>query len=173
MSSGSRNAERVRHQALTFVICMVLWLLLTASLAPAELVAGLAVSALAVLFSRDRAPVLGGIRLYPGAVAAFLLYVASFTRALVMANLDMARRVLSPRIPLRPEMIRIRTGLASGLGRLALANSITLTPGTLTVDVEEDELTVHWVDCPPDADLQTLTEQVAGEFEQHLKGFLQ
>ena len=93
--------------------------------------------------------------------------------ALVRANLDMARRVLTPALPLRPAMVQIRTSLRSDLGRLVLANSITLTPGTLSVDVDGDALVVHWVDCPPDTDMAAATQQIAGAFERHLRGFLE
>ena len=48
------------------------------------------------------------------------------------ANLDLARRVLTPSLPIRPAMVLVSTSLRSDLGRLVLANSITLTPGTLT-----------------------------------------
>ena len=54
-----------------------------------------------------------------------------------------------------------------------LANSITLTPGTLTVDVEGDALLVHWIDCPPGTDIATATQTIASGFERHLRGFLQ
>jgi multicomponent Na+:H+ antiporter subunit E len=109
----------------------------------------------------------------PGAPLAFLLYLVSLARALILANLDMARRVLTPSLPIRPALVHINTSLRSELGRLTLANSITLTPGTLTVDVEHDTLTVHWVDCPPGTDMQAATEEIAGGFERHLRGFLE
>ena len=50
-------------------------------------------------------------------------------------------------------MVRITTSLRSDLGRLVLANSITLTPGTLSVDIDGETLLVHWIDCPPGTDI--------------------
>ena len=125
------------------------------------------------VLAAGRSPLMAGIRLTPKAPLAFFAYLAWLMRALVLANLDMARRVLTPSLPIRPALVHVKTSLRSELGRLALANSITLTPGTLTVDVEEDTLTVHWVDCPPGTDTQTATEDIAGGFERHLRGFLQ
>ena len=58
----------------------------------------------------------------------------------------MARRVLSPSLPLSPEIVEVQTGLESSLGKLLLANSVTLTPGTLAVDVIDDRILVHWVE---------------------------
>jgi len=61
----------------------------------------------------------------------------------VKANVDVARRILDPRLPIRPELIRVRAGQRDDLGRAIYANSITLTPGTVSVGVEEDEIVVH------------------------------
>jgi len=84
----------------------------------------------------------------------------------------MARRILTPSLPLNPEVVEVKTELQSDLGRLLLANSITLTPGTLTVDVKDDRLLVHWVDCRPGTDLEQATQAIAAGFERHIKGFL-
>ena len=62
---------------------------------------------------------------------------------IVKANVDVARRILSSRRPISPVMIRVKAGQRSELGRTIYANSITLTPGTVSVEVEGDEITVH------------------------------
>ena len=61
----------------------------------------------------------------------------------IIANLDVARRILDPRLPISPTVIRLRAGQKTELGRVIYANSITLTPGTVTIDVEGDEFVVH------------------------------
>lgn len=155
-----------------FFMAFGLWLLLTGSLAAAEVMAGFLVATAVAVLAAERARLLEGLILSPAAAIALLRYLGSFLRALVAANADMARRVLSPSLPLRPALVRVETGLESDLGRLVLANSITLTPGTLTVDVEGNQLLVHWVDCPPNSDLPAITQAIAGDFERHLKGFL-
>ena len=86
--------------------------------------------------------------------------------------MDVARRVLSPSLPLRPALVEVRTELHSSLGRLILANSITLTPGTLSVDVREEYLLIHWIDAPPEIDIEGATRKITSRFERHLKGFL-
>jgi multicomponent Na+:H+ antiporter subunit E len=76
----------------------------------------------------------------------FLGYVIGpFFVALCKANLDVAYRVVTGRI--KPGIVRISPGLKTDLGLSMLANSITLTPGTLSVDVDEDsnDLYVHWI----------------------------
>ena len=59
------------------------------------------------------------------------------------SNLDVARRILSPRVPIAPRLIRVRARQRSAVGRAIFANSITLTPGTVSVDVDGDTIVVH------------------------------
>jgi multicomponent Na+:H+ antiporter subunit E len=91
---------------------------------------------------------------------------------LIRANLDMARRVISPGLLINPCMVEVRTQLRSDLGRMLLANSITLTPGTLSVRVQDDHLLVHWIDSPRGIDIDAATRQIAEGFESHIRGFL-
>ena len=88
---------------------------------------------------------------------------------MVRANLDVARRVLSPRLPLDPAVVTVRTSLISPLGRLLLASSITLTPGTLTIDVREDLIDVHWIDGAGHADIESATQAIVATFERSLR----
>jgi len=75
-------------------------------------------------------------------------YLLSFSRELVVANLQVLRIVLSPRIRIRPGILAYQTRCRSPFGVTMLANSITLTPGTLSVDISEDNRTifVHTLD---------------------------
>lgn len=161
-----------RHYLLGFAVALLLWVLLTGSLRADELAAGVVVALAVTVVSGPRLAVLEGIRLEPTAPLHLVRYLGAFLVALVRSNLDVARRVLAPSLPLRPAVVEVATELRSPLGRLVLANSITLTPGTLTVDVQGDRLLVHWIDCPPDADLPASTRAIAAAFERHLRGFL-
>ncbi len=71
------------------------------------------------------------------------LYGIWLLKEIVQANLDVARRIINPRLPIRPQMIRIKSSQQGELGRVIFANSITLTPGTVSVDVDGDEVVVH------------------------------
>ena len=160
------------HYIFVFSILLLLWMLLTGSLDAQELVAGAVVSLAVTLLFGERFTILTGFRFSWLAPFHILTYLGSFFIALLRANLDLAGRVLSPSLPINPALVEIRTRLKSPLGRLLLANTITLTPGTLTVDVEGDRLLVHWVYCPPGTDLQRATEQISAAFERRLAGFL-
>jgi multicomponent Na+:H+ antiporter subunit E len=147
-------------------------MLLASSLDPAEIITGLIVAAVVTLASRPYLSLFSGLRLSPGAILPFINYLAVFVIALIRANLDMARRVLSPSLPLRPGVVEVNTQLKSSLGRLILANSITLTPGTLTLDIQSERILIHWIDIPPGSDVESATRNITDKFERHLKGFV-
>ncbi len=62
---------------------------------------------------------------------------------IVKANIDVARRILDPKLPIHPRLIRLQASQRSELGLVIYANSITLTPGTVSVQVEAGEILVH------------------------------
>jgi multicomponent Na+:H+ antiporter subunit E len=71
------------------------------------------------------------------------------------ANVDVARRILNPRLPIHPAVIRVKTSQRRDAGRVIYANCITLTPGTVSVDVEGDEIVVHALTREAAAELAT------------------
>jgi multicomponent Na+:H+ antiporter subunit E len=151
----------------------VIWLLLVMSLDPIEWAAGLVVAVVTALLAAPHLEILDGIKLTPALPWHVLRYLAVFLRALIASNIDMARRVASPSLPIRPGMVEVSIQLQSPLGRLLLANSITLTPGTLSVDVIEDRIQVHWIDITPGADMIAATRAISQQFETHLREFLE
>ena len=72
-----------------------------------------------------------------------------------LANLHVARRILDPKLPIHPSVIRVKPGQKSDLGRVIYANSITLTPGTVSVDIDENGITVHALTRQAASDLET------------------
>ena len=87
---------------------------------------------------------------------------------LVRANINMMRYVYAPRIDVDPGVVMVKTGLKSPIGRLALANSISLTPGSLVLDISEEGLTVHCLDMRT-VDPNDASRTIAGPFEKHLE----
>lgn len=152
-----------------------LWLLLTAiwfaansSLAIESIVTGALISGvLAFVFVRHF-PAWADIRFTPSRLIHFVRYTGVFAREMVRANLAMLRYVYAPRIDIDPGIVRIRTRLKTPVGRLALANSIALTPGSLVVDMEGDTLTVHWLDVQT-SDPEEAARLIAGPFESDLE----
>lgn len=72
-----------------------------------------------------------------------ILYVPWLFWEIVKANLDVAVRILNPALPIEPNVIKVRAGQRGDVGRVIYANSITLTPGTVSMETEGDEITVH------------------------------
>jgi multicomponent Na+:H+ antiporter subunit E len=62
---------------------------------------------------------------------------------IVKSNIDVTRRILDPKLPISPLVFRVKTSQRSDLGRVLYANSITLTPGTVSISVNDDEIEVH------------------------------
>ncbi|MFC6771135.1 monovalent cation/H+ antiporter subunit E, partial [Halorubrum pallidum] len=91
-----------------------------------------------ISFDADPALPRTPLRLVRGAI-----YVPVLLYEIVMANLVVARVILDPRLPIDPTMNRMRVIVGSGLPLMTLANSITLTPGTLTVRARDSDLYVH------------------------------
>lgn len=72
-----------------------------------------------------------------------LLYWRWLLWEIVKANLDVARRILDPRLPISPTLVRVKSSQRSDIGRVTHANSITITPGTVAIDLQGDEILVH------------------------------
>lgn len=70
-------------------------------------------------------------------------YLGWLTVEVIKSNLDVSRRILSPGLPISPTVIRVPASQKTEIGRVIFANSITLTPGTVSMDVREDEIEVH------------------------------
>ena len=131
--------RRVAETAATFVLAFSIYLILTAFSGGIglwsrdELIGGAVVSVLVALACHRLLWERGGWRLLnPVRWVLFLVYlVGPFLLAMAKANLDVAYRVITGRI--NPGIVRFNPGLRTDAGRTMLANSITLTPGTLTL----------------------------------------
>jgi multicomponent Na+:H+ antiporter subunit E len=91
-----------------------------------------------------------------------------FLGELIKSNLDVAFRVLHPKLPINPGIVKVKTRLTSRLGRIALANSITLTPGTITVETKGDTFYIHWIDARA-KNIEESTKAIVEKFERYLE----
>jgi multicomponent Na+:H+ antiporter subunit E len=144
-----------------------LWFAANSSVALETLVTGALISALlAYLFTR-KSGAWRDIRFSRRRAYHFGLYTGVFVVELVRANISLMRCVFAPRIVIKPGIVRIKTKLKTPVGRLALANSIGLTPGSLVIDVKGEDLFIHWLDVKT-TDTDEATRAIAGAFEKHL-----
>jgi multicomponent Na+:H+ antiporter subunit E len=157
-----------------FILGFVIWLLLTWPVVDGKIdvqvvVAGLITSIIVALLFHEILPKEHHVFVSPVRIFWFLVYVPVFFYYVVKANFDVVYRALHPQMPIRPGIVKIKTNLKTESGITALANSITLTPGTLTVDLTDDGfLYVHWINVRSD-DVEQATKFIAQRFEWFLK----
>jgi multicomponent Na+:H+ antiporter subunit E len=147
---------------------LLFWVLLNGTLATDALITGILVSMAIALLFRNGLSFFTEFRATPAAFLAGFLYYGYFFRELFRANLKLAAIVISPALPINPGIVKVRTRLKSRMGRLMLANSITLTPGTLTVELDGEWLYVHCV-ALASADVETATAEIVAGFERYLE----
>ena len=147
---------------------LLVWLVANNSLDLDVVLTGAALALVLAMLFANFSDAYASIRWSPQVLFNVLLYLAVFLEELVKANINVLILVLSPRIRIEPGIVEIQTTLKSPIGRLALANSITLTPGTLVVDIKEDTLFIHWINVSS-KDPVSATRQIAGRFEKYLK----
>ncbi len=98
----------------------------------------------------------------------FLWYLPIFLWECIKANIDVAYRVLHPKMPIRPGIVKVRIKLKTDIAKTFLANSITMTPGTMSVDIKGNHLYIHWIYIR-DKEIEKATQIIVNKFEKHLK----
>lgn len=168
VDENSRKSFAPQGMLSLWIVLFVVWMVANATLAPEVAVLGAAITlALAYVFSKS-SDAWRQIRWTPAGLYHFVAYTGTFLVELVKANIAMMRVVYAPRIDIKPGIVRIRTRLKSPIGRLALANTIALTPGSLVIDFQGETLYIHWLDVQT-TDPDKATEALAGPFETHLE----
>ena len=155
-------------QLACFIIVLLIWIALTWSLHWEDLLAGAFFSLLISLFVSKMYPEHLEATLEPVRWLWFILYLPYFFYYCIKANLDVAYRVLHPDTPIRPGFIKVRTTLQSDMAKTMLANSITLTPGTLTVDIDGQDLYIHWINVQGEG-VEEHTRCIVYRFERILQ----
>jgi multicomponent Na+:H+ antiporter subunit E len=132
-------------------------------------VAGLIASAMVAVLFHEMLPREHHIFISPVRLFWLLVYLPVYFYYVVMANLDVAYRALHPKMPINPGIVKIKTNLKTDSAITALANSITLTPGTMTVDVTDDGyLYIHWINVKSE-DIEEATRIISQNFEWFIK----
>jgi len=151
----------------TWLIIFVLWLAFTTSFEIFEVLAGLVVSFIIALFTYDSFTTRGVKGLSPVKLIYVFQYLIVFLIALIKANFHVAKIVLSPKLPINPGIVEFESKLDSDFAKMILANSITLTPGTLSVDVIENRFFIHWLEVK-DSNPEVAYKEIAKQFEDVL-----
>ena len=159
--------EKIKSALIAMVILFTSWILL-AGVSKQEVLLGLIVSVLVTVLFYNKLYILADISLKPKSIAFMVIYLFVFLWELIKSNIDVAKRIISPKLPINPGIVKVKTKLKSPLGRAVLANSITLTPGTLTVETNGEFYYIHWIDVKTE-DPEQARKEIAGDFEKVLK----
>lgn len=159
----------------TAILCFLFWMLLTWSVAPRELILGALVSAVVAVFTAKFLIHSQPFYLFhPVRLLTLLFYLVTvFLWELIKANVGMVAIVFSPDLKdHHPGIIRVPAGErpVSGYGLALVSSCITLTPGTITLDVAEDEdgknyYYIHWIDVA-ETDREKAGEAIKGTMEK-------
>jgi len=132
-----------------------MWLLWSGHYTPLLLSFG-AISCAITVFITYRMDALESTEEHPIRLSLRLFtYIPWLLGAIVKANIDIARRILSPSMPISPNIVHIEASQHTEVGQAIYANSITLTPGTITLLVRDGTLTIHALTQESAADLKT------------------
>jgi multicomponent Na+:H+ antiporter subunit E len=155
-----------------FILSLIFWLLLTFKLTLPNIIVGSVASIICSLFF-GRFFVTNVYKLLqPQRYFWFIVFLCVFIWECLKANLDVAYRVLHPAMPIRPGIVKVKTILKSDLAKMLLANSITMTPGTISVDIIDDNLYIHWIYIRSE-DPEVYTGIITGAFEKYIKRIIE
>lgn len=138
------------------VLLFALWLVLTANLQITNIILGAGISfgialIYSKLFTHKDFEMINPFW--------FVVYLLVLVKNLIISNLQIAKRVLSPDMKLSPAIVAVKTELTSDWKKLLLANSVTLTPGTLTLDIQEDILYIHVIEYNETSQKEKITQE--------------
>lgn len=159
----------MKSRLILFVLGFAVWTVLAWPPTPRSCAWGALASLLAALLAGEmfvrRPYALKDPRRY----AYFALYVPLFIWECIKGNVHVAYLVCHPDLPIRPGIVKVKTRLKSETGLTFLDSSITLTPGTMTVDTDAKRgfLYVHWIDVKA-TDVDGATRRIVAVFERIL-----
>ena len=160
-------SQKLGRFLVNWIFLMLVWLAFTSTFAIQEVLIGLITSALISFLSIRLFTCCTLSIFHPVKIFYMIKYLIVFLIALVQSNFDVARRVLTPSLPINPGIVKFKTKLKTNYSKMVLANSITLTPGTLTIDVVDDTFYIHWIDVHTTDPEKAFTE-IAESFEKVL-----
>ena len=121
---------------------ILFWLLITFDFGALNLALGIASALLVVIISTSM-DVIDQESQPIHLTSRLPVFWAWLSRQVIRSNLDVTRRIWTPGRTISPTLLRIKSSQKSALGKVIYANAITLTPGTITLSVEGDEILVH------------------------------
>jgi len=153
---------------ITFLVLFPVWLVWSDMFDAFHLTLGVVACAVVTRLSHDLLFKRTDFSGLPREAARFLSYLLWLLYQVVLANVHVVYLALHPRMPIDPQLVKYKSMLKKDLPRVVFANSITLTPGTITAHVADGEFTVHALSRKTAADLMNsdMEQRVARIFEE-------
>lgn len=152
---------RLIATGIEFIVLFAFWVLISGHYQLRYLLMGVGFSALVTYITRDLLYEPGGKLMAAGARYIFacgwrlILYIPWLVWAIIKANIQMALIILNPHLPIDPGFLQFQTGLTKKVSLVTLANSITLTPGTITVNLTSNIFVIHAITRSSASDLES------------------
>ena len=162
-----------------FILSYLFWILFLMQdfnilkLGSQELIVGVIVSIIVAYFSSSFFAKRDGLWLFKKfRFINLIIFIPVYIWELIKANFSVAIKALSPNLNINPGIVKITTELQSDYGLAMLSNCITLTPGTITMDIYEDgsenAIYIHWIDATTE-DTKEASEIIKGRFEYFVR----
>ena len=153
--------------ALKTTALFVLWVLLSASFDWIHLGLGLVLSFTVAWINSGHSPFVPKFRLWGN----ILLYLPWLFVKIVQSSLHVSKLILHPALPIEPRLINVEANLGHHAAVVLLGNSITLTPGTITAEVDRNKLIVHALDEASGEDVtqKSIESKIAGIFRDEVQ----
>ena len=128
---------------ITTIAMFIFWILLSGEFTFILITSGVVASLITAYLSHDIFIGKADLKTETGRVFKFIVYIPWLLWEIILANVEIAYLVLSPKPLVDPQIVRFKNDLKTDLGIVTLAHSITLTPGTVTVDANREEFVIH------------------------------
>lgn len=160
---------KTKSRIIVFILSLVVWIALTDIKSYQEVLVGIVLSVAVSLLAGHFLVTTEKSQHPLRRIMYFIIYILKFFWEMIKANFEVAYLVIHPLLPIKPGIVKIKTNLNKDSAITILSNSITLTPGTLTVDVnrEKQEMYIHCIKAEVES-VEESTKRIGQRFENIL-----
>lgn len=160
---------KTKSRIIVFILSFIVWIALTDIKSYEEVLVGILLSVMVSLLAGQFLVTTQKSQYPLRRIMYFIIYVFKFFWEMIKANFEVAYLVIHPLLPIKPGIVKIKTKLNKDSAITVLCNSITLTPGTLTVDAnrEKQEIYIHCIKAEIES-VDESTKRIGQKFENIL-----
>ncbi|MCD5410772.1 MAG: Na+/H+ antiporter subunit E [Clostridiales bacterium] len=158
----------IKKKVLALILVLIMfWILLSPALTIQSIMIGIVVVIGVVFLNKGILEEEGSFNLSLKLIRNFIVFIFHLIKEIIKANIDVAKIVLSPSMPVSPAFIKLPIKFKSEVNKVIYANAVTLTPGTLTVDMSGNNYIIHVLTTSAGEDLKDgILEQTVLKLEE-------